>query len=186
VFCGSSPGADPGYLQAAADLGHTLVKRGYGLVYGGANVGTMGQLASTVMAEGGEVIGVMPEGLVKKEVAHKELQDLRVVQTMHELSGGFIGLPGGLGTLEEFFEALAWAQLGIHEKPCAVLNINKFYDNILNFLDHAVTEQFMQAGHREMLIIDTDPNTLLDKFETYKPPALDKADWIKKLHSKQE
>jgi len=190
VFCGSSPGSQPDYLQAAVSLGEALVERGIGLVYGGANVGTMGQIASTMLAGGGEVIGVIPEGLVKKEVAYKELRDLRVVQTMHErkalmndLSDGFISLPGGLGTFEEFFEALAWGQLGIHSKPSGVLNVAGFYGKLLEFLDHAVDESFMQKEHRDMLLVHEDAISLLEMFENYHAPAVDKADWIKKQHN---
>mgnify|MGYP002640972975 FL=1 len=191
MFCGSSEGARPEYLQAAVALGEAMVVRGIGLVYGGANVGTMGQIASTVLAGGGEVIGVIPQGLVKKEVAYKELQDLRVVQTMHErkslmneLSDGFISMPGGLGTFEEFFEALAWGQLGIHAKPSGILNIQNYYEKLLEFLDNAVAESFMQQEHRDMLLVHEDPATLLDLLETYKPPDVDKADWIKGRHRK--
>jgi len=189
VFCGSSPGSQPEYLQAAQNLGEALVERGIGLVYGGANVGTMGKIASTVLSMGGEVIGVIPEELVKKEVAYKELRDLRVVQTMHErkslmndLSDGFISLPGGLGTFEEFFEALAWGQLGIHSKPSGVVNIKNFYGKMLEFLDHAVAEKFMQPEHRDMLLVHEDPSSLIDLFEAYDPPRVDKAEWIKKRH----
>jgi hypothetical protein len=160
-----------------------------GLVYGGANVGTMGQIAQTVLRRGGEVIGVMPESLVNKEVAYKELQDLRVVQTMHErkalmneLSDGFVSLPGGLGTFEEFFEALAWGQLGIHTKPSGVLNVRNFYGQLLEFLDHAVAESFMQSEHRDMLLVHEDASSLLDMLENYQAPAIDKADWIKARH----
>jgi len=191
VFCGSSEGARPEYIQAARALGEAMVARGIGLVYGGANVGTMGQIASTVLAGGGEVIGVIPEGLVKKEVAYRELQDLRVVQTMHErkslmneLSDGFISLPGGLGTFEEFFEALAWGQLGIHTKPSGLLNIQNYYGSLLKFLDHAAAESFMQQAHRDMLLVHEDPVALLGLFETYEPPDVDKADWIKGRHLK--
>ncbi len=189
VFCGSSPGSHGDYLKAARDLGEVLVEREIGLVYGGANVGTMGKIASTVLSRGGEVIGVIPESLVKKEVAYKELPDLRVVQTMHErkflmneLSDGFISLPGGLGTLEEFFEALAWGQLGIHKKPSGVLNVRNFYGKMLAFLDHAVAEKFMQREHRDMLLVHKEPSGLINLFEAYEPPDVDKADWIKKRH----
>ncbi len=192
VFCGSSEGARPEYLQAARMLGEAMLARGIGLVYGGANVGTMGQIASTVLAGGGEVIGIIPQDLVQKEVAFKELQDLRVVQSMHErkalmneLSDGFISLPGGLGTFEEFFEALAWGQLGIHTKPSGILNIQNYYGKLLDFLDNAVTEAFMQPEHRAMLLVHEDPATLLDLFETYEPPDVDKADWIKGRHQKK-
>lgn len=189
VFCGSSSGSHPDYLQAARDLGEVLVERGIGLVYGGANVGTMGQIASTVLEAGGEVIGVIPEGLVKKEVAYTELQDLRVVQSMHErkslmneLSDGFISLPGGLGTFEEFFEALAWGQLGLHKKPSGILDVRNFYGKLVDFLDHAVAESFMQQEHRDMLLVHEDASSLIDMLENYRPPDADKADWIKKQH----
>ncbi len=192
VFCGSSPGSQPEYLQAARDLGESLLKRGIGLVYGGANVGCMGEIARTVVNGGGEVIGVIPESLVKKEVSYKGLQDLRVVQTMHErkslmndLSDGFISLPGGLGTLEEFFEALAWGQLGIHRKPSGLLNINNFYGKLLDFLDHSLNESFMQQGHRDMLLVHAETSGLLDLFENYQPPNVDKADWILNQHHKK-
>ncbi len=189
VFCGSSPGSQPEYLQAARELGNALVERGIGLVYGGANVGTMGQIARTVLNGGGDVIGVIPENLVKKEVAYKELQDLRVVQSMHErkalmndLSDGFISLPGGLGTFEEFFEAYAWGQLGIHTKPSGLLNVQNFYGQLTDFLDHAVDESFMQSQHRDMLLIHEDPSALLDLVENYQAPDVSKADWIKARH----
>lgn len=189
VFCGSSPGSSPEYLQAAVELGTALVNRDIGLVYGGANVGTMGKLASTVLQGGGEVIGVIPEGLVKKEVAYQELQDLRVVQSMHErkslmyeLSDGFISLPGGLGTFEEFFEALAWSQLGLHAKPSAILNVNNYYGRLLDFLDHAVDQAFMQVEHRDMLLVHETSSDLLDLIERYEAPDIDKADWIKEQH----
>jgi len=190
VFCGSSPGSHGDYLKAARDMGEMLVEREIGLVYGGANVGTMGKIASTVLSRGGEVIGVIPESLVKKEVAYKELPDLRVVQTMHErkslmneLSDGFISLPGGLGTLEEFFEALAWGQLGLHKKPSGVLNVRNFYGKMLAFLDHVVAEKFMHCEHRDMLLVHNEPSGLIDLFEAYEPPDVDKAVWIKRRHS---
>jgi len=189
VFCGSSEGSRPDYLQAATDLGQALVSRGIGLVYGGANVGCMGKIASTVLAGGGEVIGVIPESLEKQEVANRDLKDLRVVKTMHErkalmndLSHGFISMPGGLGTLEEFFEALAWGQLGIHRKPSGLLNVSNFYGKLMDFLDHTVAEAFMQDQHRDMLLVHEDPSELLDLFENYQPPDGDKAAWILKRH----
>ena len=172
-------------------MGEALLERGIGLVYGGANVGTMGKIASTVLHGGGEVIGVIPASLVKKEVAYREIQDLRIVETMHErkalmneLSDGFISLPGGLGTFEELFEALAWGQLGIHKKPSAVLNIQGFYDKMLSFIDHAVQEQFMQGAHREMILVHDNAHELLDLIESYTPPSIDKAAWIKAQHNK--
>jgi len=192
VFCGSSSGSRSAYLQAAKDLGEALVERGIGLVYGGANVGSMGMIASTVLSGGGDVIGVIPEDLLKKEVAFTELLDLRVVQTMHErkslmndLSDGFISLPGGMGTFEEFFEVLAWGQLGIHKKPVGLVNVANFYGKMLDFLDHSVEENFVQPLHREMLLVHETPVGLLDLFETYESPVVDKAGWIKRLHTEQ-
>ncbi len=182
VFCGSSPGGTPAYAQAATELGRTLVRREIGLVYGGASIGMMGILASTVLEGGGEVIGVIPEALVDKEVALTELPDLRVVKNMHdrkalmaELSDAVIGLPGGLGTIEEFFEFLTWGQLGIHEKPCGLLNVCGYYDRLLDFLDYATDELFIDIEHRAMVLTDKDSETLLDRFQVYEPPRIDKA-----------
>lgn len=185
VFCGSSPGNQPEYLQAAEHLGLVLLERNLGLVYGGARVGLMGQLAEIVLQGGGEVIGVIPAGLVEREVAYQDLSDLRVVDTMHErkalmaeLSDGFLGLPGGLGTLEEFLEALTWGQLGMHAKPCGLLNVNGYFDHLLAFMDRAVADTFVQDEHRAMLLVHEDPVQLLEQFETYQPPDIDKANWI--------
>ena len=190
VFCGSSPGARPEYLQAAKQLGHTLAYKGIGLVYGGAKVGMMGKIAEAVLEKGGEVIGVIPKELVKKEVAFNELADLRVVDSMHErkalmadLSDGFIALPGGLGTIEEFFEVVTWAQLGMHPKPCGLLNVAQYYDRLLDFLDHSVEEKFVELEHRSMILVDENPEKLLRKFETYHPPKIDKAKWVLGLSS---
>jgi len=172
-------------MQTAEALGNELVKRGIGLVYGGARVGLMGKIANTVLAGGVEVIGVMPESLVEKEVALNSLPDLRVVGSMHErkalmadLSDGFIGLPGGLGTAEEFFEVLTWAQLGIHRKPCGLLNVCNYYDDVISFLDRSVAEQFIRPEHRSMVLVDSQPHALIDRFESYRSPAIDKAEWI--------
>jgi uncharacterized protein (TIGR00730 family) len=188
VFCGSSPGAKPEYMQTAQELGQALVDKNIGLVYGGASVGTMGHIARTVLEAGGDVVGVIPQELVDKEVAFTDLPDLRVVGSMHqrkalmaELSDGFIALPGGLGTIEEFFEALTWSQLGMHAKPCGLLNVCGYYSHLIDFLDRAVDEQFILAAHRSMVLVDEDPRTLLDKFETYQPPTIDKAAWILRL-----
>jgi uncharacterized protein (TIGR00730 family) len=184
VFCGSSPGSSPDYIQAAQQLGYTLASRKIGLVYGGAKVGMMGKIAEAVLERQGEVIGVIPKGLVEKEVSFTGLADLRVVASMHErkalmaeLSDGFIALPGGLGTLEEFFEVATWAQLGLHLKPCGLLNIRNYYDTLVGFLDHIVDEKFVEPEHRAMILIDDDPEKLLQKFETYQPPMVDKAKW---------
>jgi hypothetical protein len=185
VFCGSSPGARPEYLQAAEQLGYTLASKGIGLVFGGGKVGLMGKIAESVLGKGGEVIGVIPKGLAEREVAFTKLADLRVVGSMHErkalmadLSDGFIALPGGLGTIEEFFEVITWAQLGMHPKPCGVLNVHHYYDKLMSFLDHAVDEKFVDLEHRSMLLVDENPERLLQKFETYSPPKVDKAKWV--------
>ena len=192
VFCGSSPGARPEYLHAAKQLGYTLASKDIGLVYGGAKVGIMGKLAEAVLEKGGEVIGVIPKGLVEKEVAFTGLADLRVVDSMHErkalmadLSDGFIALPGGLGTIEEFFEVLTWAQLGIHPKPCGLLNVHHYYDRLMSFLDHAVNEKFVEAEHRSMILMDENLERLIQKFETYLPPNIDKAKWVLQLSKDQ-
>jgi uncharacterized protein (TIGR00730 family) len=185
VFCGSSPGARAEYLHAAEQLGYTLARRNIGLVYGGARVGIMGKIAEAVLEKGGEVIGVIPKGLLEREVAFTGLADLRVVDSMHErkalmadLSDGFIALPGGLGTIEEFFEVVTWAQLGIHPKPCGLLNVEQYYNRLMDFLDHTVNEKFVELEHRAMILMDENPERLLQKFETYHPPIIDKAQWV--------
>ncbi|HSB01007.1 MAG TPA: TIGR00730 family Rossman fold protein [Anaerolineales bacterium] len=185
VFCGSSPGRGPQYIQAAKLLGYALASKNLGLVYGGAKVGMMGRIAESVLEKGGEVIGVIPKGLVEREVAFTGLSDLRVVGSMHErkalmaeLSDGFIALPGGLGTIEEFLEVVTWAQLGIHAKPCGLLNVEQYYNSLLDFLDHTVSEQFVEGEHRSMILVDENPERLLQKFETYQPPTVDKAQWV--------
>ncbi len=180
VFCGSNPGAAPEYMQAAQNLGRVLAARQLALVYGGAWVGMMGELANSALEAGGHVIGVIPQALADK-VAHTSLSDLRIVNSMHErkalmaeLADGFVVLPGGLGTLEEFFEVLTWSQLGMHHKPCGLLNVNQYYRQLAEFLDYAVTQRFLKAEHRAMLLMDDDPGSLLDKFDTYQPPTVDK------------
>ena len=185
VFCGSSPGARPEYIHAAQQLGYTLASQNIGLVYGGARVGMMGKIAEAVLEKQGEVIGVIPKALVEKEVAFTGLADLRVVDSMHErkalmagLSDGFIALPGGLGTIEEFFEVVTWAQLGIHPKPCGLLNVRQYYDRLLDFLDHTVDESFVELEHRSMVLVDENPEKLLQKFDSYHPPTIDKAKWV--------
>lgn len=191
VFCGSSPGKKPEYARAARDLGHTLAERKIGLVYGGAKVGIMGIMASATVNAGGEVIGVMPKALVEKEVAFKELSDLRVVNSMHErkalmaeLSDGFIALPGGLGTIEEFFEIVTWAQLGIHQKPCGLLNVSGYYDPLMRFLDHAVEEQFISPQSRLLIQVDDTPEGLIQKLQDFRPNRTDKASWALKMAEK--
>ncbi len=182
VFCGSSPGSRPEYLQAAQQLGQLLAQRDIGLVYGGGKVGLMGTLARAAIEAGGEVIGVVPKALVEKEVAYTELNDLRVVESMHErkalmaeLADGFIALPGGLGTIEEFFEVLTWAQLSLHHKPCGLLNVEQYYTRLLHFIDHTVAERFIEPECRSLILVDDDPINLLQQFERYQPPVIDKA-----------
>ena len=193
VFCGSSPGAQPAYTQAARQLGQVLAKNKLGLVYGGGNVGLMGEIARVMLAAGGDVIGVIPQGLADKEVAFTELTDLRIVGSMHErkalmaeLADGFIALPGGLGTIEEFFEVLTWAQLDIHHKPCGLLNVCQYYSPLMQFLDKTVEQQFVEWEHRSMILIDEDPEALLTKFETYQPPQVDKAAWVLQMSNGQK
>lgn len=183
VFCGSSPGADPAYRAAARRLAEVLAGRGIGLVYGGANVGLMGEIARAALEYGAPVIGVIPDFLVDYEVAMTELDDLRIVGSMHErkaavaeLADGFIAMPGGLGTLEEFFEAVTWAQLRLHSKPCGLLDVNGYYARLVDFLDHAVAERFVKPAHRATILISHDPDALLDQFERYEAPPSDK--WI--------
>jgi uncharacterized protein (TIGR00730 family) len=170
VFCGSSRGGNPAYVEAAKNVGGELAKRGIGLVYGGGNVGLMGVLADSVLAGRGDVIGVIPEALMAKEVGHRGLPDLRVVKTMHErkalmaeLSDGFVALPGGIGTFEEFFEILTWAQLGLHSKPCALLNVNGFYEPLLGLMDHAIAERFVKPSQRDLVIVESDFSSLLER-----------------------
>ena len=183
VFCGSSPGAQSAYADAARDMGRTLAARGIRLVYGGGHVGLMGVLADAALAAGGDVVGVITEGLQLREVGHKGLPDLRVVPSMHErkavmaaLSEAFVALPGGAGTLDELFEAWTWTQLGIHRKPVGFLNTAGYYDPLLTFLDRAVAERFIRSDDRASVVVDTDPERLLDRLATATLPAVDK--WI--------
>ncbi len=191
VFCGSSPGLKPAYAAAAQALGRILAGKQIGLVYGGGSVGMMGQVADAVIAKGGQVVGVVPQSIAEKEVAHTGLSDLRVVHSMHErkalmadLSDGFIALPGGLGTLEEFVEILTWLQLGIHHKPCGLLNVSQYWEKFTGFLDHIVEQQFMQPEHRAMVLMDEDPQALIAKLEDFRPPTFDKAAWALKLNNR--
>jgi len=170
VYCGSSVGARPEYADAARELGAVLADRGIGLVFGGGKIGLMGVLADTMVAAGVEVIGVIPEALVARELAHPAVADLRVVGSMHErkalmadLADGFIALPGGLGTLEELFEALTWAQLGLHGKPCGLLDVAGFYDDLARFLDRTVEDGFVASASRARLVVDTDPARLVER-----------------------
>jgi uncharacterized protein (TIGR00730 family) len=183
VFCGSSPGARPEYEAATVELAHELVRRGLGLVYGGAHVGLMGALADAVLGAGGEAIGVIPGSLVDREIAHRGLADLRVVGSMHErkatmvdLADAFVALPGGSGTLDELFEAFTWAQLGLHRKPIGLLDVCEYWTPLLRFLDHAVDERFLRADHRDTLLVEREPAALLDRLDAYEPRAADK--WI--------
>ena len=183
VYCGSSFGNSPGFREAAVQLGQELAHRKLTLIYGGASIGIMGVIANAVLENGGKVIGVIPKVLAKKEVAHHGLTELKIVHSMHdrkaqmaELSDAFIALPGGLGTLEELFEILTWAQLGLHQKPCALLNVEHYYDNLIRFLDHSVEQQFVKLAHRAMLMIDDNPQTLIDKLLTYQAPLVER--WL--------
>jgi len=175
VYCGSSPGRLPAYAVAARELGACLVRAGIELVYGGAAVGLMGELADAVLAHGGRAIGVIPRGLAE-QVGHERLSECHVVDSMHErktmmyeLADGFIALPGGMGTLEEVFEILTWAQLGYHSKPCGALNVGGYYDQLLGFLDHCVTERFVAAEHRQMLLVAASADDLLAQMRAYAP-----------------
>ena len=181
VFCGSRDGTRSQYAAAAGGMGEALARRGIGLVYGGGGIGLMGVLADAALSAGGDVIGVIPESLMAREVAHRGLGDLRVVASMHErkalmaeLSDAFVALPGGFGTLEEFCEALTWAQLGIHRKPCGLLNVEGFFDPLLSFFDHAVRERFVSPDHRSLVVVEEDPGRLLDALSRWEPPALER------------
>jgi uncharacterized protein (TIGR00730 family) len=179
VFCGSSPGARPAYAGATAEVARLLAGEGIGVVYGGGHVGLMGVLADTGMAAGGEVIGVMPQALVDREIGHTGISELRVVGSMHErkalmadLSDAFIALPGGAGTLEELFEVYTWAQLGLHDKPCGLLDVEDYFSGLVGFLDHAVDERFLREEHRAMLIVEREPRTLIDRLAMFEPRAV--------------
>ena len=183
VYCGANRGRDPAYARAAQAMGTTLARRGIGLVTGGGRVGLMGVIADAALAAGGQVVGVIPEALMNKELAHTGLSELVVTPSMHErkarmaeLADGFVALPGGLGTYEELFEIWTWAQLGWHRKPCGLLNAAGFYDQLVAFLDGASDAQFRKPEHRAMLVVDTDPDRLLDRFSAYEAPTV--AKWI--------
>jgi uncharacterized protein (TIGR00730 family) len=188
VFCGSNEGIRPIYREATRTLGEALARQGTELVFGGGRVGLMGVLANAVLAAGGRAIGVIPEALVAKELAHQGLSELRVVGSMHqrkalmaELSDAFLALPGGFGTLEEYCEVLTWAQLGLHAKPCGLLNVAGFYDALLDLFDHAVSEQFVPGPHRRLVLVEEDPQRLLDLLGGYRPPQVKK--WIDRLET---
>jgi uncharacterized protein (TIGR00730 family) len=183
VYAGSNAGSRPEYAEAATAFARELAARGIGLVFGGGKVGLMGVLADTVLAHGGEAIGVIPQALVDREVGHGGLTELRVVGSMHErkalmaeLADGFVAVPGGIGTLEELIEVYTWSQLGIHAKPCAVLDAGGFYGSLLGLLDHMVHEGFLREQHRGAMLADDDPARLLDRMVAWTPPAAHK--WI--------
>jgi uncharacterized protein (TIGR00730 family) len=191
VFCGSSPGAKSEYVQSARQVGALLAQRKIGLVFGGGRVGMMGQLAQAALENNGEVIGVIPKGLHERNVAFSGLTDLRVVGSMHErkalmaeLADGFMALPGGLGTLEEIFEIVTWAQLGMHRKPCGLLNVSGYFTPLLAFLDQVVEQGFLDAPHRAMILSAEEPEELLRQFERYNPIIADKAEWALGLEKK--
>lgn len=184
VFCGSSAGEDPRYLSAMSSLGSALVARGAGLVYGGSRLGLMGRLADTVLGDGGEVVGIIPRALTAREIAHGGLHELVITDSMHERKSqmmaradAFVAAPGGFGTLEEFFEILTWSQLGLHGKPCGLLDVAGYYGPLISLLDRSVREGFVQNAHRAMVIEDADPARLLDRMAGYTPPAVPR--WIR-------
>ena len=183
VFCGSNPGIDPAYRQIAVAMGAGVATRKLRLVYGGGRTGLMGALADAALAHNGEVIGIIPQDLMRREVGHTGLTELRVVNTMHErkalmaqLSDAFVAMPGGLGTLEEIFEVWTWAQLGIHAKPVALLNAAGYYDPLIEFIEHAVAHEFVPASHREMMIVESDVATLIDRLNAHRAPPVGK--WL--------
>ncbi len=184
VFCGSSAGGKPEYAEAACALGTLLAQRGLGLVYGGGKVGLMGHLARAVLAGGGTVIGVIPRALLEKEVALTTVTELVVVESMHarktemaRLADGFIALPGGIGTLEEFFEVWTWAQLGLHEKPCGLLDVEGYFAPLIGFLDVVADQGFIQAAHRQMVLVEQQAEVMLARMASYRAPVVDKAAW---------
>jgi hypothetical protein len=185
VFCGSNSGLRPEYAEAAQLLAQLLVERQIRLVFGGGKVGLMGIVADTVVQLGGEVIGIIPDSLDQKEVGHRGITTLHVVGSMHErkammadLADSFIAMPGGIGTFEEFFEILTWAQLGFHQKPCGLLNVLNYYEPLLKLCDQAVCEGFLRPVHRQLILEDSEPQPLLDKMADYRPQAVEK--WIDK------
>jgi uncharacterized protein (TIGR00730 family) len=183
VYAGSNPGTDPAYAEVTRAFAGELSARGIGLVYGGGKVGLMGVIADTVLAAGGEAIGVMPQALIDREIGHRGLTELKIVGSMHErkalmaeLSDAFVALPGGIGTLEELIEVYTWSQLGIHEKACGLLNVRGYYDGLVAFLDHAVAAGFLRPQHRAVLSVADDPAALLDALAAYEPPRV--AKWL--------
>ena len=183
IYCGSSPGLNPEFREAAINLGRQLARDGITLVYGGGNVGLMGAVADGAICDGGKVIGVIPQSLADKELAHPGLAELHVVKSMHErkklmadLSDAFVALPGGIGTLEEILEVLTWLQLGFHQKPCAFLNLEGFFDSLLQFLQSSVDQRFLRQDFLDAILVETTPDTLLKKLLVHKPEYRDK--WI--------
>jgi len=183
VFCGSNAGTSPAYAAATRALARAITGRGLRLVYGGGRIGLMGVLGEEALAAGGHVIGVVPRRLVEKEVVRTDLSELHVVETMQErkslmaaLSDGFVALPGGFGTLDELFEMLTWTQLGYHRKPCALLDVDDYFERLIAFLDHSVEQRFITAPHRAMLVVERDPGALLDRLAAERPP--DSSKWM--------
>ncbi|WP_299457297.1 TIGR00730 family Rossman fold protein [uncultured Microscilla sp.] len=181
VFCGSRSGANPIYREKATHVGHILAKKGLKLVYGAGKVGLMGAVADAMLAKGGEVIGVIPQFLVDKEVAHDGINELIIVESMHErkqkmtkMADAFLILPGGIGTMEEFFEVYTWGQLGLHQKPIGILNVGSYYDLMIQFLNHTVGQGFMSQSTKDIVFTDTNPEALLRKMRSYKAPDIDK------------
>lgn len=192
VYCGSSPGSHPEYMKMAELLGQELAKQRIDLVYGGGSVGMMGILAGETHKNGGHVIGVITRHLMDMEVGYTDLTDLRVVDTMHErkammadLADGFIALPGGFGTMDEMFEVLTWAQLNIHSKPCGFLNVNGYFDKLIDFIDHMIDQQFVSDTCQSLLLKDDTPNGLIRQFREYRPLFRDKGEWAKALAKKR-
>jgi uncharacterized protein (TIGR00730 family) len=184
VFCGSSPGARPAYTEATEELARLLAAEGIGVVYGGGGVGLMGKLADAVLAHGGAITGVIPRALVDREIEHRQVEDMRVVDSMHErkalmaeLADAFVALPGGIGTLEELVEVFTWSQLGLHRKPCGLLNVEGYYQRLADFLDHAVQERFLLEQHRATLMAESDPGALLERLRAHRPDAVEPK-WI--------
>ena len=188
VFCGSSSGKGVNHLIAAQKLGKIIAEENMNLVYGGGNVGIMGELANTVLKYNGKVTGIIPEDLVTREAALKEVTELKIVKTMHErkammsqLSDGFIVLSGGIGTLEEFFEVWTWAQLGIHNKPIGILNVDNYYDKLIEFIDHSVEQEFVNKNNLNMILIDKDVSSLMERMKEFKPVLVRK--WMESVNS---
>jgi uncharacterized protein (TIGR00730 family) len=184
VFCGSSPGIRPEYADRTEEFAALLVADGIGVVYGGGGVGLMGKLADAVLARGGEITGVIPRALVDREIAHRDVEDMRMVDSMHErkalmadLADAFVALPGGIGTLEELFEVFTWSQLGLHRKPCGLLDVEGYYAGLAGFLDHAVRERFLRQEHRSTLMVEREPAALLERLRAFEPGAVEPK-WI--------